>query len=355
MDSFKTWYENYKRNNSPYKKIFGVLFFILGFLALITPLTPGSWLIFVGLELLGFRLAVRDRIKDRIFNEEAKNITMNKIIISLVLVLSITVAVVLGVYKFKQKNTNTPAPIVIINPITPSNISYNIEGKVITLINGTDPISNTKIFSANTQGDVNKDGLDDTVVILTQNSGGSGTFYYVAVAIKSQTGYTGTNAVLMGDRIAPQTSEVKNGLVIVNFADRAINEDFSVSPSIGKSLYLQYFKGTLVSRPEALQLTSPYPYQQIESPLTITGQARGTWFFEASFPVVLVDWDGKIIAQGIAKAEKDWMTENFVPFTATLNFTKPTVNINGSLILKKDNPSGLPTNDASYEIPVIFK
>ncbi len=38
------------------KKTAGVLFIVLGFLALITPLTPGSWLIFVGLELVGLRL-----------------------------------------------------------------------------------------------------------------------------------------------------------------------------------------------------------------------------------------------------------------------------------------------------------
>ena len=39
----------------------GILFIVVGFLALITPLTPGSWLILVGLELLGIRLLLRGR------------------------------------------------------------------------------------------------------------------------------------------------------------------------------------------------------------------------------------------------------------------------------------------------------
>jgi hypothetical protein len=95
--------------------------------------------------------------------------------------------------------------------------------------------------------------------------------------------------------------------------------------------------------------------QEITSPLTVTGEAKGTWFFEASFPVILTDWDGKIIAQGIAKAKGDWMTENFVPFEANLQFVKPGYKNTGSLILKKDNPSGLPQNDAAVEIPVLFK
>lgn len=39
-----------------FKKIVGILFIGLGLIALFTPLTPGSWLIFVGLELMGLRL-----------------------------------------------------------------------------------------------------------------------------------------------------------------------------------------------------------------------------------------------------------------------------------------------------------
>ncbi len=106
---------------------------------------------------------------------------------------------------------------------------------------------------------------------------------------------------------------------------------------------------------ENILVANPKPNDQINSPLLIKGEARGTWFFEASFPVVLTDWDGKIIARGIAQAEGDWMTTGFVPFTATLDFTKPSYGKNGFLILKKDNPSGLPQNDASAEIPVRFE
>lgn len=40
------------------RMLIGILFIALGLLALVTPLTPGSWLVFVGLELIGFRLAI---------------------------------------------------------------------------------------------------------------------------------------------------------------------------------------------------------------------------------------------------------------------------------------------------------
>lgn len=40
------------------KKTTGILLILLGVLALVTPLTPGSWLIFVGLGLLGIQLSL---------------------------------------------------------------------------------------------------------------------------------------------------------------------------------------------------------------------------------------------------------------------------------------------------------
>jgi len=113
--------------------------------------------------------------------------------------------------------------------------------------------------------------------------------------------------------------------------------------------------GNTLEVQDLIQLTSPMPNEEILSPLTVTGQARGTWFFEATFPVSLVNWDGLIIAEGYATAQENWMTEEFVPFTATLEFIKPDYSNRGALILKKDNPSGLPEHDNALEIPILFK
>jgi hypothetical protein len=114
--------------------------------------------------------------------------------------------------------------------------------------------------------------------------------------------------------------------------------------------------GNELEKTDIINLESPRPNQVVESPLVIKGQARGFWFFEASFPIVLTDWDGRIIAEGIAEAKSDWMTTEFVPFEATLIFEadKDVYSNNGSLILQKDNPSGLPENDDALEIPIII-
>jgi hypothetical protein len=96
------------------------------------------------------------------------------------------------------------------------------------------------------------------------------------------------------------------------------------------------------------------PNQQVTSPLAVTGQARGTWFFEGSFPAEVQDSNGVVLGQAVGTSSQDWMTENFIPFSLTLNFTVPAGMMNGNLVLRKDNPSGEPQNDAELIIPIAF-
>jgi hypothetical protein len=102
-----------------------------------------------------------------------------------------------------------------------------------------------------------------------------------------------------------------------------------------------------------IRVSKPQPNEAIKSSLEITGEARGYWFFEASFPIKLIDENGKELGIAIAQAKSDWMTEDFVPFEATLEFGKPETN-RGLLVLEKDNPSDLPEHADELRIPVRF-
>jgi len=111
--------------------------------------------------------------------------------------------------------------------------------------------------------------------------------------------------------------------------------------------------GNELEKRDLIRLDSPRPNQTIKSPLQITGQARGYWFFEAVFPVNLLV-DGQVIAAGLAQAQEEWMTEDFVPFEVELIFAKPEFG-KGELILERDNPSGLPENADELRVPVVFE
>jgi len=91
----------------------------------------------------------------------------------------------------------------------------------------------------------------------------------------------------------------------------------------------------------------------IGNPLTVSGKARGYWFFEADFPVFLYDSEGNELVVAIARAQDEWMSEDFVEFRAILEF-EPVGGV-GELIFKKDNPSDLPENSDQLIVPIRFE
>lgn len=102
----------------------------------------------------------------------------------------------------------------------------------------------TRYFGNELVTDLDGDGDEDIAFVLTQTMGGSGTFYYAVAALATASGYVGSDGYLLGDRIAPQTTEVSRNprhqhVVVFNYADRAPGQEFSVQPSIGKSAYLK--------------------------------------------------------------------------------------------------------------------
>lgn len=84
------------------------------------------------------------------------------------------------------------------------------------------------------------------------------------------------------------------------------------------------------------------------------GRARGPWYFEASFPIELRDANNVLITTVVAQAQWEWMTEDFVPFTATLTFPAQPAGSQGMLVFKNDNPSGEPQNSMMFDVPVQF-
>lgn len=108
-----------------------------------------------------------------------------------------------------------------------------------------------------------------------------------------------------------------------------------------------------VNKSDLIVVNSPKPNDEVVSPLEITGEARGNWYFEASFPIRIEDSNGNVLGTAIASAQEDWMTTEFVSFEATLSFEDSSTTA-GKIILIKDNPSGLPEYDNQLEIPVTF-
>lgn len=105
---------------------------------------------------------------------------------------------------------------------------------------------------------------------------------------------------------------------------------------------------------DRLYVDSPLPDAVVRSPLVVSGAARGPWYFEASFPVRLVDGHDQEITVRPAHAQGEWMTPEYVPFLVRLEFTPPQT-ATGTVVLEKDNPSGLPEHAAELRVPIRFR
>lgn len=176
----------------------------------------------------------------------------NKLLVAIGVLVVLVVGI--GGYMVLTRPAPVSEPIKNTASASPKDATYSIDGQPVTLVNGKSevpaaPGSASKItttyFGNEANGDLNGDSVPDVAFILTQSTGGSGTFYYVAAAIKTTDGYTGTDAVLLGDRIAPQTTEIKDGIVTANYADRKAGESFAIQPSVGKSLRLKLDAATM--------------------------------------------------------------------------------------------------------------
>lgn len=98
---------------------------------------------------------------------------------------------------------------------------------------------------------------------------------------------------------------------------------------------------------------NPLTDDTIETGVSVVGSVPGSWSFEASFPVKLLNSQGDTVAEGTAKLLDDWMTDNQVLFAAKLEWSSKQSG-GGELILQKDSPSGLDANNDHISIPIKF-
>lgn len=139
--------------------------------------------------------------------------------------------------------------------LSPKDATYRIEGKMVTLKNGMAEVEVapgsaakivTRYFGNEVAHDFNGDGREDIAFLVTQETGGSGTFFYIVAALNTEQGYVGSDAVFLGDRIAPQSTHMGTGnIIVVNYAERALGESFAVRPSVGKSIWLLFNPQTM--------------------------------------------------------------------------------------------------------------
>jgi len=231
------------------------------------------------------------------------------------------------VYSILFKPANSTPVRVVNTPVSRAvdlkNLSYAIDGETVTLKNGVSEVPipdsasvvKTAYFGNEVKADMNGDGVADVAFILTQQTGGTGTFYYLAAALSTKNGYIGTNGFFLGDRIAPQTTEYINGQIVVNYADRHLGEAMTVAPSVGVSKFIVVKNNTLVEVPAA-PLSESEARSIAERNCVKGGEAlragtynenSKTWWFDANLNATRPGCNPACVVDAVAKtAEINW-------------------------------------------------
>lgn len=197
------------------------------------------------------------------------------------------------------------------------NIAYTIDNEIFTLVNGRaektyTPDSATKnilsIFGEPKYGDLDTDGDEDAAILLAHDPGGSGTFYYAVLAVNNAGNYQATNALLLGDRITPQTVDILYGSAVYNFFERESSSGLSVwidydqdTRQISELFGPETFVSAQVWPPEISITSEVYTCTGTESQInnrtycitSITEGAAGTRYIDYNYLTV---WQNKLIS-----------------------------------------------------------
>ena len=134
-------------------------------------------------------------------------------------------------------------------PAAARNVTVNLDGQSFSLRDGVavqpaapgSATTNTvRIVGEPAVGDATGEGEQDVALLIANDPGGSGTFYYAVLAVNHGGAYQATNAVPLGDRIVPKGIDFTNGHFVYRFLDRESGESMAAEPTVDEHVKVNF-------------------------------------------------------------------------------------------------------------------
>jgi hypothetical protein len=128
------------------------------------------------------------------------------------------------------------------------NATFTIEEKTFKLQNGEykEGTKYTAGISNIVMGDLNKDGKKDAVAIINNQTGGTGSFYYLVAILNKDDKPEYVASQLLGDRIAVDSLKIENNVINLDIKDHAKGTPMAAEPDLEKSLNYELSNNKLV-------------------------------------------------------------------------------------------------------------
>ena len=133
-------------------------------------------------------------------------------------------------------------------PVT-QNLDVTIGDQTFTLVDGVavkesapgSASSRTvRVLDEAVDGDFTGDGKPDAALVISDDPGGSGTFYYAVLAVNDGRSWRATNALPLGDRIKPESIDFVGGRFVYRYLERKPGEAMADAPTVEKVLPIRF-------------------------------------------------------------------------------------------------------------------
>ncbi|MCB0016144.1 MAG: META domain-containing protein [Anaerolineales bacterium] len=128
------------------------------------------------------------------------------------------------------------------------------------------------LFPMTALGDLNNNGVDDAAVLLVENSGGTGSFVYLAAVLNSEGTPENVSTLLLGDRVSPESVMIAHGEIVVE-AETHAEDDPLCCPSLKTRTTYTLQNGALIT------VNTEYLTERKET--TVPDELLGTWYWLA--------------------------------------------------------------------------
>ena len=153
--------------------------------------------------------------------------------------------------------------------LDPENAEYLIDDRRIQLVDGVADTEmapgaasrlRTTLLGMPVTGDLDGDGDQDAALLLVQEFGGSGAFYYAAVAQGADGATQGSNGIFLGDRIIVESVDIIGRTIVIHFVTRRPGQAMTVEPTERKVLMMGLRNDALVAwTPESASVEGALP------------------------------------------------------------------------------------------------